>query len=153
MDIGRLHRINTTYLIPDFLHVWIVLNDDCVLHIATGRRRGTEVSCIMVGRAAHTAAVQEDFKSGTQMSGSRFQMHTVRIAVKSLREDHSVEGSVEFDVYTHVRLLALHLQMLDLGTIVRARQGPWVVSTTAAAATAAATAAAATQQTRRSVYW
>lgn len=89
------------------------------------------------------------------MAGTRFQMHAVLIAVESLREDHPVEGSIEFDVDAHVRLLALHLQMLDLGAIVRGRQGPWVVSTTVAAAdTAAATSpAAATQQTRRTVYW
>lgn len=108
----------------------------------------------MVRRAAHAAAVQEDLEGRTQVASARLQMHAVRIAVESLREDHSVEGSIEFDVDAHVRLLALHLQMLDLGAVVRGREGPWVVSTTVAAAdTAAATTAAATQQTRRSVYW
>lgn len=107
----------------------------------------------MVRRAAHAAAIQEDLEGRTQMTGAGFQMHTVRVTVESLREDHSVEGSIEFDVDAHMRLLALHLQVLDLGAIVRGRQGPGVVSTTTAAATAAATTAAATQQTRRSVYW
>lgn len=86
------------------------------------------------------------------MTGTRLKMHAVRVTVESLREDHSVEGSIEFDVDAHMRLFALHLQVLDLGTIVVSGQGPGVVAATAAA-TAATTAAAATQQTRRTVYW
>lgn len=148
-----MKHVNDTYLIPDFLHVGVVLDDDGVLDVASGRGWCTEVGSIVVSRAAHTAAVQEDLESCTKVTGTGLQMHTVRIAVESLREDHSVEGSIEFDVDAHMRLFALHLQVLDLGAIVRGRQGPRVVSTTAAAATAAATTAAATQQTRRSVYW
>lgn len=107
----------------------------------------------MVRRTAHPAAIQEDLEGRTQVTRAGFQMHTVLITVESLREDHSIEGSIEFDVDAHMRLLALHLQMLDLGAIVRGRQGPRVVSTAAATDTATATPAAATQQTRRSIYW
>lgn len=50
-----------TYLIPNFLYIWIVLDDDGVLHIAA-RRCWCSVLLLMIGRAAHAAAVQEDFE-------------------------------------------------------------------------------------------
>jgi len=58
------------------------------------------------------------------VAGSRFQVHTVGITVETLGEDHAVEGPVELDVHPHVGLLALHLQVLDLRTVVGAGQGP-----------------------------
>lgn len=109
----------------------------------------------MVGRARHTAAVQEDLEGGAQVPSARLQMHAVRIAVETLGEDHAVERPVELDVDAHVRLFALHLQMLDLRAVVRGGQWPRVVSAaaTAAAPDQAAATSAATQQTRRTVYW
>lgn len=63
----------------------------------------------MISRARHAAAVEEDLKGGTEMTGSGLHVHAVRVTVEAFREDHSVEGSIELDVDTHVRLLALHL--------------------------------------------
>lgn len=44
----------------------------------------------------------------------------------SFGEDHSVERSIEFNVDTHVRLLALHLQILNLRLIARLANGPLI---------------------------
>ena len=41
-------------------------------------------------------------------------MNTVSVRVESLAEDHAVERPIELDVHSHVRLLALYLEMLDL---------------------------------------
>lgn len=71
----------------------------------------------MVGRTGHAAAVEEDFECGTQVTGARLHVNTVRVAVEALREDHAVERPIELDVDAHVRLLALHLQMFDLRVV------------------------------------
>lgn len=73
----------------------------------------------MIGRGAHTAGVEEDLEGGAEVTSARFQMNTVRIGIESLAEDHPVERTIELDVDAHVSLLALHLQMLDLGRIGR----------------------------------
>jgi len=53
------------------------------------------------------------------VASTGLQVDTVRIRVEALAEDHTVERSIELDVYPHMRLLALHLQMLDLRSIWR----------------------------------
>lgn len=53
-------------------------------------------------------------------------MNTVRVAVMSLGEDHSVERSIEFDIDTHVRLLALDLQILNLRLVARLANRPLI---------------------------
>lgn len=96
-------------LIPDFLHVRVVLDDDGVLDVTTTRSGSSVTGGVVIGRRRHAAAVEEDLEGRTQMSGSWFQVDAVGIAVEPFGEDHAVEGSVEFDVDTHVCLLALHL--------------------------------------------
>lgn len=116
-----------TYLIPHFLHIRIILNDDGVLDVAAGWRRCPVLLTIVIGRAAHAATVQENLECRTQMAGARFQMHTVSITVETFRENHAVEWAIEFDIDAHVSLLALHLQMLDLRTVVWRTQWPWIL--------------------------
>lgn len=89
------------------------------------------------------------------MTGTRFQVHAMRIAVVALGEDHAVERTIEFDVDAHVRLLALHLQMLDLRAVVRSAQRPLFVGANFVAVTTAARGAAAAmrlQSVGHSVY-
>lgn len=81
----------------------------------------------MIGRTAHAATVQEYLECRTQMPGARFQMHTVSVTVETFGENHAVERAIEFNVDAHVSLLALHLQMLDLRTVVRRSQWPRIV--------------------------
>lgn len=100
---------NGAYLIPNFLHIRIILNDYRVFHIAARRCWSAKLLTIVICRTAHTAAVQENFKCRAQMSTARFHMHTMSIAVISFREDHAIERSIKFNVHTHVRFLALNL--------------------------------------------
>ena len=59
-------------LIPDLLHVRVVLDDDRVLHVAS-RRRGRSVRCyVMVRRRGHATGVEEDLEGGAEVSGARF---------------------------------------------------------------------------------
>ena len=44
-------------------------------------------------------------------------MDAVCVSVVSLAEDHPVEGTVELDVDADAGLLALHLDVLDLGQV------------------------------------
>lgn len=97
------------YLIPNFLHVWVVLNDDCVFHVTSGRCWSAILIGIVIRRARHTAAVEEDLEGGTQVTSAWLHVNAVRVTVESLREDHAIEWTVELDVDTHVCLLALHL--------------------------------------------
>jgi len=101
-------------LIPHFLHVRVVLHDNRILHVTAGWRRGTISRNIVIRRRAHAARVEEDLEGRAQVTGAWFEMHAMRIRVEALAEDHTVERPIEFDVHPHVRLLALHLQMLDL---------------------------------------
>lgn len=106
------------------MDVWIVLNDDGVLDVATRRRWCAVLIGVVVGRAGHSAAVQEDLESGAEMTGTGFHMHAVVVTVEALREDHSVEGTIELNVDTHVRLLALHLEVFDLWVVRCGSQRP-----------------------------
>jgi len=71
----------------------------------------------LVGRWCHSACVEVNIEGGAKLTRSRADVNAVGIAVVSLWEDHSVEGSVEFNVDTHVRLFTLDLQILDLGLV------------------------------------
>lgn len=77
------------------------------------------------------------------MSGSGFQMHAMRVTVEPLAENHAVKGTIKLNVHTHVRLFALHLQMLDLRIVGSGCQGPRVIAAPTYAITAATTTAAA----------
>lgn len=55
------------------------------------------------------------------------QVHASRVAVESLGKYHTVEGSIEFDVYPHVCFLALYLQMFNFGAI-RCSQWPGIIA-------------------------
>ena len=70
-----------------------------------------------VTAARHAAAVQEDLEAGGDGAGARRQVHAVGVAVEALAEDHPVEGTVELDVDADAGLLALHLDVLDLGQV------------------------------------
>ena len=72
---------------------------------------------LCVAAARHAAAVQEDLKAGGDGAGARRQVHAVGVAVEALAEDHPVEGTVELDVDADAGLLALHLDVLDLGQV------------------------------------
>lgn len=110
-------------LIPHFLHVGVVLNDNGVLYVATGRRR-RPISChVVISGRAHPAGVQEDFEGSAEVTCSWFQVDAMGIRVEALAEYHSVERPVELDVHSHVRLLALHLQVFNLRRV-RGRQWP-----------------------------
>lgn len=65
------------------------------------------------------------------------------IAVESLGEDHPIERSIEFNINTHMCLLALHLQMFYLWHV-GCSQWPWIVRVATTSAAAAAAAASAT---------
>lgn len=110
-------------LVPHFLHVRIVLHNDRVFHVAPRRRRGAIGSHVVVRRRAHAARVEEDLEGRAQMAGAGLQVDAVWIRVETLAEDHTVERPIEFNVHPHVRLFALHLQMLDLRGVGR-RQRP-----------------------------
>ena len=104
-------------LIPNFLDIWIVLNDDGVFYVAT-RRRGSSISShIVIGRGAHATRIEEDFKGGTKVTCSRFQVDTVGIRIETFTEDHPVKGSIELYIHSHVCLFTLNLEMLNLGSI------------------------------------
>ena len=72
---------------------------------------------LCVAAARHAAAVQEDLEAGGDGAGARRQVHAVGVAVEALAEDHPVEGTVELDVDADAGLLALHLDVLDLGQV------------------------------------
>ena len=55
-------------------------------------------------------------------------MDTVDVAVESLAEDHPVERSVELDPDSEEILLALNLQVFDLGHVGRLAVGPGIGS-------------------------
>lgn len=107
-------RAVVIYLIPDFLHIWIILNNDSILNIWSWRCWSTILICIVVCWARHAARVEEDFKCGTQMSSPWFHVHAMLIAVEAFREDHTVEWTIEFDVHSHVCFFALNLKMFNL---------------------------------------
>lgn len=116
-----------THLIPNLLHIRIILNDDGVFNVASRWRRCTVLLTVVIRRTAHAATVQENLEGRTQMAGARFQMHTVSITVEAFGENHAVKRTIEFDVDAHVSLFALHLQMLNLRTVVRCAQRPRIV--------------------------
>lgn len=73
-------------LVPDLLHVRIVLDDDGVLHITSAGRlpvSGHSASAHASGtaRRRHAAAVQQYLKRGAQVTCTGFHVHAVRIAV------------------------------------------------------------------------
>lgn len=84
------------------------MNNNRVLNIAARRRRCAKL-LLMIGRAAHAATVQEYFEGSAQMAGTRFQMHTMSVAVESFRENHAIKWPIEFDVDPHMGFFALHL--------------------------------------------
>jgi hypothetical protein len=110
-------------LVPDLLHVRVVLDDYGVLDVAAGGRRGAVSSHVVVRRGAHAARVEEDLEGSAQVAGAGLQVHAVRVRVEALAEYHPVERTVELDVHAHVGLLALDLQVFDLRGVGR-RQGP-----------------------------
>ena len=60
-----------------------------------------------------------NIESGLSLSQSCRNMNTIDIAVEAFAEHHAVEGSVELDPHAEQVLLALHLQVLDLGHVGR----------------------------------
>lgn len=71
-------------LIPNLLHVRVVLDDDGVLHVtAAGRLSVTGHGPAAAGtaRRRHAAAVQQYLERGAQVTGAGFHVHAVRIAV------------------------------------------------------------------------
>ena len=69
-----------------------------------------------------------DIKSGLSLTQSSRDVDTVDIAVEALAEHHSIEGSVELDPHSEQVLLALDLQILDLGHVGWLAVGPCVWS-------------------------
>lgn len=116
-----------THLIPNLLHIRIILNDDGVFNVASRWRRCTVLLTVVIRRTAHATTVQENLERRTQMAGAGFQMHAVSITVETFGENHAVKRTIEFDVDAHVSLFALHLQMLNLRTVVWCAQRPWIV--------------------------
>lgn len=116
-----------TYLIPDFLHVRIVLNDDGIFDVASRWRRCTVLLTVVIGRTAHAATIEENLESCTQMAGAWFQMHTMSITVETFGENHAIEWTIEFNVDAHMSFFALHLQMLNLWTVIWCSQRPWII--------------------------
>lgn len=136
-------------LVPHFLHERIVLDDDGVLDEGSRRRRSSEsgnsLFCPMerdrwmivrrmiratihlVGGGGHAARVEVDVEGSAELSGTGTDVNAIRVAVVALREDHAVERPVELHVHPHVRLLALHLQVLDLRLVARRADRPRVV--------------------------
>jgi len=112
------------------LNVWIVLYDDGVLDVAARWCWSAVLIGIVVGRARHAAAVEEDLEGRAEMSSAWLHMHAVLVAVEALGEDHAVERPIELDVDAHVRLLALHLKVLDLRIVGGGSQRPRIVSAT-----------------------
>lgn len=80
----------------------------------------------LVGGGCHAARVEVDVEGGTQLTRSWSDVDAVGIAVVALGEDHTVEGSIEFNVDSHVRFLALHLEILDLGLVTRCADRPLI---------------------------
>ena len=102
-------------LVPHLLHQGVVLDDDGVFHVAASRV-GLAV-CLRVPTAAHAAAVEENLKAGRDSAGPRGEVDTVGVAVVSFAEYHSVERSVKLDIDPDAGLLALDLDVLDLGQV------------------------------------
>lgn len=78
-------------LVPDLLHVRVVLDDDRVLHVAatgslpvTGHGTGSRTA----GRC-HSAAVQKYLERGAQMPGAGFHVHAMWIAVEACEQTHA----------------------------------------------------------------
>ena len=68
-------------------------------------------------RIALHAYLQRDVEGSLGLSQSGRNVDAVDIAVVALAEDHPVERPVEDDPDPHHVLLALHLQVLDLGHV------------------------------------
>lgn len=78
-------------LIPDLLHVGVVLDNDRVFHVtAAGGGRPVRPCCVVVRRWRHAAAVEVYFECGTEVSSARLQVHTVRVAVKPCKTWNNV---------------------------------------------------------------
>ena len=77
-----------------------------------------------VAAARHAAAVQEDLEAGGDGARPSCKVDAVRVAVEAFAEDHPVERTVELDVHSYARLLAL-----DLGDTVNRLQVPiWLMT-------------------------
>lgn len=73
-------------LIPDFLHVGVVLYDDGVLYVAATGRWSSVATTAVVGRRGHATTIQEDLEGSTQVPRARLQVYTVWIAVETWTE-------------------------------------------------------------------
>lgn len=104
-------------LVPDLLHLRVVLDDDDVLEV----RAGTGIGSVAVqpvlrvaGRAARVYADLEIYRSPAQAGG---QVHAVSVTVMALAEHDPVERFVETQEHLHRVLLALDVQRHDLGHV------------------------------------
>ena len=122
-------------LVPDLLHLRVVLDNDCVLEVGSRARVGAvSIKAIFCNKedenlgqfifndvstcvASCAAAVDGDVKVGVALAGLGGQVDTVEVAEVSLAEDDTVEGLVKLEGDLHQVLLTLDIEAGDLGHV------------------------------------
>jgi len=113
-------------LVPNLLHLRVVLDDDDVLEVRAGPGVGAvPVQAVLrvAGRAARVYADLEVDGSAAEPGG---QMDAVAVAVVALAEHDPVERLVEAQEHLHRVLLALDVQRHDFGLVGGRGAGPRV---------------------------
>ena len=106
-------------VVVHLLHVGVVLDDDGVLEVGSAARVAAHPVEAVLGVALGAAAVDADVEVGLLLAAVLAQVHALALAVVALAEDDPVEHLVELDAHLHQVLLALHLQVDDLGDVGR----------------------------------
>lgn len=97
-------------LVEDLLHLRVILDHDGIFNVKSGcLARLLDKLALIGARGGHSTGAEKDVEVRRQMTRTGRQMHALRIVVVALREDQTVKRTIEFDVNTHVVLLALYV--------------------------------------------
>lgn len=104
-------------LIPYFLNLRVVLNNDSVLKEgATARLRAVPIKTVLCVASCSTR-VDANVEVDAGLSGVGSQVDAVSMTVVSFGEDDAIEGLVKLDSYFHQILFALDVQVDDFRSV------------------------------------